>query len=33
MQLEHFRDQIQKIRDSIPYEVRNIYRLNYTVSR
>lgn len=33
MQLEHFRDQIQKIRDSIPSEIRSIYRLNYNVSR
>lgn len=33
MQLEHFKDQIQKIRDSIPSEIRSIYRLNYNVSR
>jgi len=32
MQLEHFKAQLEKIRDSIPYEARSIYHLDYRIT-
>jgi len=31
-QLEYFKSQLVKVRDSIPYEARSIYRLDYRIS-